>query len=165
MSTLNGKTALAYARVWQHISAKGLPLGRTASQIAIVLMGKHKPMYHPASDCGDYVVVTDCDQIATTGRKMERSMYYSHSGKPGHLKSWTMKEMAEKRGKKELLLRAVSGMLPKNRLRDKRLERLKLFDGPENPYHENVFKNYLMMYEEKVADKGERGTNDEDRLG
>ncbi|EPX73229.1 ribosomal protein subunit L13 [Schizosaccharomyces octosporus yFS286] len=142
MSTLNGQTALAYAKVWHHVSAKGIPLGRLASNIAITLMGKHKPIFHPAADCGDVVVVTDCENIRISGRKLEQHKYYSHSGRPGKLKEWTMEEMVKKRGYRELLRRAVGGMLPKNRLWDMRMNRLHIYDGPTHPYKANIFRRY-----------------------
>lgn len=88
-------------------------------------MGKHKPTYDPSTDCGDYIVVTNCAQLKTTGRKMEQKLYYSHTTRPGSLKSLSMEKMMRKWGGGEILRRAVRGMLPKNRLRDVRLARLR----------------------------------------
>lgn len=142
---------MAYAKVWHHVSAKNVPLGRLASQIATTLMGKHKPIYHPAADCGDVVVVTDCSEIGISGRKLENHKYYSHSGQPGHLKEWTMEEMAAKRGHKDLLRRAVGGMLPRNKLWDRRMKRLYIYDGAEHPYKANIFRSYHNPVSSQIA--------------
>ena len=88
-------------------------------------MGKHKPIYDPSTDCGDYVVITGLSQLHTTGKKMQKKKYYSHTTRPGSLKEITMERMMEKWGGGEILRRAVRGMLPKNRLRDDRMARLK----------------------------------------
>lgn len=88
-------------------------------------MGKHKPIYDPSTDCGDYVVAVGCHDLRTTGNKRMQKKYYTHTTRPGSLKSMTMDKMFEKWGGGEVLRRAVRGMLPKNRLRSKRLERLK----------------------------------------
>lgn len=88
-------------------------------------MGKHKPIYNPSTDCGDYVVCVGCKDIHVTGKKMQQKKYYSHSTRPGSLKEITMEKMREKWGGSEVLRRAVRGMLPKNRLRDDRMARLK----------------------------------------
>jgi large subunit ribosomal protein L13 len=88
-------------------------------------MGKHKPIYDPSTDCGDYVVVTGCNDLRTTGKKRFQKKYYTHNTRPGSLKSMTMDQMFAKWGGGEVLRRAVKGMLPKNRLQDPRLARLK----------------------------------------
>lgn len=100
-------------------------LGRIASQIAIALMGKHKPIFDPSTDCGDYVVAVGCRDLHTTGKKRFQKKYYTHTTRPGSLKEITMDRMFEKWGGAEVLRKAVSGMLPKNRLRKGRLARLK----------------------------------------
>ncbi|KAL6937497.1 54S ribosomal protein L23, mitochondrial [Hanseniaspora osmophila] len=140
MSQKFGHTGLAFARVWHlvDIAKEERSLGRLASQIAITLCGKHKPIYHPTQDVGDYVVVSNCQDLRITGKKFEQKTYWRHSGKPGNLKLLTMKEMAERKGYGELLRKAVSGMLPKNKLRKTRLARLKVFDGSEHPYKQNI---------------------------
>ncbi|KAL2123844.1 hypothetical protein VTJ04DRAFT_209 [Mycothermus thermophilus] len=157
MSQVIGSTRLAYSRVWHHISAsaphpglstvKSPPeavtppsLGRLASRIATLLMGKHKPIYDPSTDCGDYVVVTNCAALYTTGKKKWRKTYYRHNTRPGSLKSITMDVLMEKFGGAEVLRKAVSGMLPKNRLREKRLARLKAFEGDAHPYKQNLIR-------------------------
>lgn len=88
-------------------------------------MGKHKPIWDPSTDCGDYVVAVGCHDLRTTGKKRQQKLYYTHNTRPGSLKSMTMDKMMEKWGGGEVLRRAVKGMLPKNRLQEKRLARLK----------------------------------------
>ena len=115
-------------------------LGRLASRIAVILMGKNKPIWDPSTDCGDYVVVTNCAALYTTGNKKWQKTYYRHNTKPGSLRSVTMDVLMAKFGGSEVLRRAVSGMLPKNRLRDKRLARLKAFEGDAHPYKQNLIR-------------------------
>jgi large subunit ribosomal protein L13 len=126
-NTYTLQTRLAYSRAWHLVDAgtDPRPLGRLASSIALTLMGKHKPIYDPSTDCGDYVVCTGLSQLHTTGKKMQKKKYYSHTTRPGSLKEITMERMMEKWGGGEILRRAVRGMLPKNRLRDDRMARLK----------------------------------------
>lgn len=121
------QTRLAYSRAWHLVDLSSDPrsLGRLASRIAIVLMGKHKPIYDPSTDCGDYVVCTGCKDLHVTGKKMQQKKYFRHTTRPGSLKAMTMERMQEKWGGGEILKRAVRGMLPKNRLRDERMQRLK----------------------------------------
>ncbi|KAJ1960076.1 54S ribosomal protein L23, mitochondrial [Dipsacomyces acuminosporus] len=141
MSTAIGNTALAYARVWHLVDARGQVLGRLGSQIAQTLMGKHKPIYDPASDCGDYVVVVNAKHIQVTGRKREQKLYRHHTQFMGGLKEIPFERMQEKNPEK-IIEKAVSGMLPKNRLRKVRLERLLVFPEAEHPYVENILKRY-----------------------
>jgi len=135
-------TRLAYSRTWHciDVGSDSRSLGRLASSIAIFLMGKHKPIYDPSTDCGDYVVALGCHDLYTTGKKRFQKKYYTHTTRPGSLKSMTMDKMFEKWGGGEVLRRAVRGMLPKNRLRDKRLDRLKTFEGLAHPYKQNIVK-------------------------
>jgi large subunit ribosomal protein L13 len=121
------QTRLAYSRAWHYVDAgsDSRSLGRLASSVALVLMGKHKPIYDPSTDCGDYVVVAGCHDLKTTGKKRFQKQYYSHNTRPGSLKSMTMDQMFAKWGGGEVLRRAVKGMLPKNRLQEPRLARLK----------------------------------------
>jgi len=106
------------------IDVKGKPLGRVASQIAVLLMGKHKPDFVPNQDRGDFVHVKNVEKIKLTGKKIEQKKYYRHSGYLGHLKEISIKKVMSYKPE-EILRRAVSGMLPKNRLRKQRLKRLK----------------------------------------
>lgn len=142
MSQYIGRTRLSYARSWHHISLASdpRPLGRLATSIAITLMGKHKPTFDPSTDCGDYVIATSCSQLHTTGKKLRQKKYYSHTTRPGSLKSITMDKMMAKWGGGEILRRAVRGMLPKNRLRDPRMARLKCFEGEGHPYKQNLVR-------------------------
>lgn len=103
-------------------------------------MGKHKPTFDPSTDCGDYVVATDCSDVFVTGKKMQKKKYYSHTTRPGSLKEINMEGMVRKWGGAEVLKRAVRGMLPKNRLRDVRLDRLKCFEGAAHPFGANLVK-------------------------
>ena len=103
-------------------------------------MGKHKPIWDPSTDCGDYVVVTNCAALYTTGKKKWQKTYYRHTTRPGSLKSITMDVLMQKFGGGEVLRRAVGGMLPKNKLRQRRLMRLKCFEGNEHPYGENLVR-------------------------
>ncbi|KAI9826110.1 MAG: 54S ribosomal protein L13 [Thelocarpon impressellum] len=140
MSQTIGPTKLAYSRSWHliDVGSDPRPLGRLASQIAIALMGKHKPIWDPSTDCGDYVVAVGCHDLHTTGKKRFQKKYYRHNTRPGSLKEITMDRMFAKWGGAEVLRKAVSGMLPKNRLRDKRLARLKAFEGLSHPYKQNI---------------------------
>ncbi|EHA22961.1 hypothetical protein ASPNIDRAFT_173056 [Aspergillus niger ATCC 1015] len=142
MSQTVGKTRLAFSRTWHYVDVGSDPrsLGRLASSIALTLMGKNKPIYDPSTDCGDYVVAVGCHDLRVTGKKRFQKKYYTHNTRPGSLRSMTMDMMFEKWGGGEVLRRAVRGMLPKNRLRDKRLARLKTFEGLAHPYKENIVK-------------------------
>jgi large subunit ribosomal protein L13 len=142
MSQTIGNTALAYARVWHHVDASERILGKLAERIALVLMGKHKPIYDPSVDCGDYVLVSNARNVRVTGRKAEQLVYRKHSMYAGGLKEIPYKDMMA-RNPDEIIRHAVSGMLPKNKLRDRRLERLKIFPGPRMGILEaNVLKSW-----------------------
>ncbi|CDO77196.1 hypothetical protein BN946_scf184747.g9 [Trametes cinnabarina] len=142
MSQAIGKTALAYARVWHHVDASDRVLGKLAERIAIVLMGKHKPIYDPGVDCGDYVVVTNARNIKVTGKKAQQLVYRHHTMYPGGLKEIEYKEMM-RRKPDEIIRQAVSGMLPKNKLRERRLERLRIFaDDDMGVFKDNILKRW-----------------------
>jgi large subunit ribosomal protein L13 len=140
MSQRIGNSAAALTRVWHHVDVASDPrtLGRLAANIATTLQGKHKPTYSPNRDHGDYVVVTNCAHLKVTGNKMQDKHYWSHTTRPGSLKLVPMERMIENKGYGEILLRAVKGMIPKNKLRLARLDRLKVFDGDEHQYKENL---------------------------
>ncbi|CZT15790.1 probable 50S ribosomal protein L13 [Ramularia collo-cygni] len=142
MSQYVGQTRLAYSRSWHllDVGSDPRPLGRLASSIAMCLMGKHKPIYDPSTDCGDYVVAVGCHDLHTTGKKRFQKKYYSHTTRPGSLKEITMDKMMAKWGGGEVLRRSVRGMLPKNRLRDERMARLKCFEGLAHPYKQNLLQ-------------------------
>lgn len=120
-------------RNWYVVDAENETLGRLASRIATYLRGKHKPIYSPAVDCGDYVVVVNAEKIAVTGRRMEQKMYHRHSGYPGGLKSLTLRQQLEQHPERVVEL-AVRGMLPKNKLGRKMFKKLKVYAGPEHPH-------------------------------
>ncbi|KAL1919929.1 mitochondrial 54S ribosomal protein uL13m [Calcarisporiella thermophila] len=157
MSQAIGKTALAYARVWHLVDAKNRVLGRMSTNIATTLMGKHKPIYDPSSDCGDYVVVINAKDVLVTGRKAEQKLYRHHTGHPGGLKEIPYSRMME-REPEQIIRKAVSGMLPKNRLRDVRLKRLFVFPDDKHPYEQNIIKRYD-EFQELESTKSENQTN------
>lgn len=113
----------------QIIDATGQSLGRLATKIAILLRGKHKPGFLPYVDGGDIVIVKNVDKLKITGKKIEQKVYWRHSGFPGGLKKEKMRDVILKKGKKEVLKRAVYGMLPKNKLRKRQIKRLKFKNG------------------------------------
>lgn len=121
------------ASEWFIVDAAGQNLGRLASRIATVLMGKHKPEYTPGVDVGDYVVVTNCEQVAVTGKKLDAKMYYRYSGYPGGLKENTLRQMLAKHPDR-VIQQAVWGMLPHNKLGRKLLKKLKAYKGIEHPH-------------------------------
>jgi len=127
-------------RKWFLVDAQGEILGRLATQIAKNLMGKDKPYYVPNLDCGDYVVVINAGKIEVSGRKRKQKLYRRHSGYPGGFRELNFAQLM-KRDPKKVIHYAVSGMLPKNKLRDKRLTRLKIFVDDQHPYQEKKFVN------------------------
>jgi large subunit ribosomal protein L13 len=120
-------------RNWYVVDATDKILGRIASKIAVVLVGKHKPQYTPHVDCGDYVVILNADKFRVTGKKMKDKIYYTHSFFPGGLKKIDLGTMLKKNPKRAIQ-HAVSGMLPKNRLRARRLKRLKIYTDANHPH-------------------------------
>nr|WP_314082650.1 50S ribosomal protein L13 [uncultured Leptotrichia sp.] len=118
-------------RNWYEIDAEGIILGKVAAEIAVRLMGKHKPSYTPHVDGGDFVIVTNAEKIAVTGKKLLDKKYYRHSGYPGGLKVRNLQEMLEKQPT-EVIRKAVERMLPKNKLGSQMIGRLKVFVGNEH---------------------------------
>lgn len=123
----------ASSRRWHHIDAKGLVLGRIATQAANLLRGKGKPTYTDFVDCGDFVVVTNAKQVKLTGNKLEQKFYFSHSGYAGGAKVTPMKRQMERDPRKIVML-AVRRMLPKNRLARQQLVRLKVYVNDKHPH-------------------------------
>jgi len=113
-------------RQWHLIDVKDQILGRKASEIAQLLMGKRKPVFVRNLDCGDYVVVVNAKEVKVTGKKETLKKYFRHSGYPGGLKAETLLEL-RKRNPEEIIDHAVSGMLPQNRLKEDMLKRLYIF--------------------------------------
>ena len=132
MSTFMQKPA-EVERKWYLIDAAGKPLGRTATQIAVLLRGKHKTTFTPHVDNGDYVVVINCSKAVLTGKKLEQKMYRRHSGWPGGLKETGYATIMERNPEKAMML-AVKGMLPKNSLGRTMFKKLKVYDGEEHPH-------------------------------
>ncbi len=120
-------------RNWYVVDAEGQVLGRLATKIATMLRGKHKPIFTPHLDTGDFVVVVNADKVRLTGRKLDQKKYYRHSGYMGGLKEATAKEMLERKPE-EVIRLAVKRMLPKNRLGRKQLKKLKIYAGPDHPH-------------------------------
>ncbi len=120
-------------RAWYVIDAAEAPLGRVATRVADLLNGKGKPMYTSHIDTGDFVVVINAAQTYVTGSKTTKKMYYKHSGFPGGLRERTFVEQMEK-DPTEVILQAVRGMLPGNKLRDGRLARLKIYTGSDHKH-------------------------------
>lgn len=120
-------------RKWYVVDADGETLGRLASKIAVILRGKHKPIYSPSVDCGDYVIVLNAEKIHVTGRRLDQKVYYRHSGYPGGIKAITLRDQLERYPTRPVEL-AVKGMLPKNKLGRKMLKRLKAYTGTEHPH-------------------------------
>ena len=120
-------------REWFLVDAEGKTLGRLASKIAEVLRGKHKPVYTPHLDCGDYVIVVNADKVQATGQKLDQKIYYRHSGYPGGLKSINLRDQLQKHPQR-VVEAAVRGMLPKNPLGRKMLTKLKVYAGDSHPH-------------------------------
>ena len=120
-------------RKWYLIDASDKILGRLATQIAMRLRGKHKPVFTPHADTGDFVVVINAEKIALSGKKWNNKVYYRHTGYMGGLKQITAKKLLEKRPE-DILRFAVRGMLPKNRLGRRQLKKLKIYAGVKHPH-------------------------------
>ena len=132
MSTYMAKSG-EVSRKWYIIDAEGKPLGRVAAKAAHILRGKHKPTYTPHVDCGDHVIIINCDKAILTGKKLEQKYYRTHSGYPGGLKETQYKTLMQK--KPELAMRlAVRGMLQKNTIAQWQLKRLRIFAGAEHTH-------------------------------
>ncbi len=120
-------------RNWWVIDATDQVLGRLASHVALLLMGKRKPEYTPHLDTGDFVVVVNAEKVRLTGKKLDQKKYYRHSGYPGGLKVRTARQMLATHPERVIQL-AVKRMLPKNRLGRRMLKRLKVYAGPVHPH-------------------------------
>ncbi|HHO81412.1 MAG TPA: 50S ribosomal protein L13 [Bacillaceae bacterium] len=120
-------------RKWYVVDAAGQPLGRIAAEIARILRGKHKTIFVPHFDVGDFVVVVNADKVELTGEKWEKKLYYFHSRYPGGLRTYTARQLWQKRPDRLLEL-AVRRMLPKNRLGRKLMRKLYVYAGPDHPH-------------------------------
>jgi large subunit ribosomal protein L13 len=120
-------------RRWYLVDAKEKVLGRLATQLAMRLRGKHKPIFVPHADTGDFVVVVNADKVGLTGKKWDNKTYYRHTGYIGGLKEISAKKLREKRPE-DIIRFSVRGMLPKNSLGRRQLRKLKVYAGPDHPH-------------------------------
>lgn len=132
MNTYMAKTG-AVERKWLVIDAEDMVLGRLASQVASILRGKHKPIFTPHVDTGDYVIIINADKVRLTGKKLDQKLYRHHTGYPGGLKEITYRKLMDK--KPEFVFKeAVRGMLPKGPLGYAMLKKLHVYRGPEHEH-------------------------------
>lgn len=132
MSTQVAKSA-DIKKNWYVVDLDGKVLGRAAAEIARILRGKHKPIYTPSVDTGDFVIVLNASKVRLTGNKMADKVYHRHTGFPGGLKSITAEKLLDK--KPEMVIeKAVKGMLPKNKLGRKMFKKLKVYTGSDHPH-------------------------------
>ena len=120
-------------RAWFVIDAQGMTLGRLASKVAPILRGKHKPYFTTHLDTGDYVVIVNADKIHVTGKRLDKKIYYRHTGYPGGLKQMTLREMMSRYPTRALQF-AIKGMLPKGPLGRQMARKLKIYAGAEHPH-------------------------------
>jgi large subunit ribosomal protein L13 len=120
-------------REWHVIDAKDKVLGRLATEVARLLMGKHKPMFSRHLDTGDYVVVINAEKVRVSSNKEKQKLYYRHSGYPGGLKSVSLEDMLKTRPER-VVEHAIKGMLPKNRLGNSMIKKLKVYVGDNHPH-------------------------------
>jgi large subunit ribosomal protein L13 len=118
---------------WVLVDAEGQTLGRLATKVASILLGKHKPSFTPGMDTGDFVVVVNAERISVTGNKLEDKSYYRHSGYPGGIKAISLRQQLIKHPDR-VLRDAVWGMLPHNRYGRKLIKKMKIYSGPEHPH-------------------------------
>lgn len=143
-------------RKWYVIDASVAPLGRIATQIATLLTGKSKPMFTHHIDVGDYVIVINAANVQVTGAKMDTKKYYHHSGFPGGLTETTMRDKLAK-DPTAAVFHAVRGMLPVNRLRDARLDRLKIYAGSEHQHEAQKPEKISVTSDAKAKDAKKEG--------
>ena len=138
-TTLPTQVQLYKDRKWHHIDADGKVLGRLASRAAVLLKGKHKRLFIPSLDCGDFVVVTNASKVKVTGNKESQKTYFSHSGYASGAKVTPYRNKME-RNPREIVYLAVKRMLAPNTLRDKQLKRLKIYPGDKHPHDSQSFE-------------------------
>ena len=132
MKTKNFKTN-EVDKKWHLIDAENKTLGRLSSRVSLILMGKNKSQYTPNNDLGDFIVIINAEKIKLTGNKEFQKKYFRHSGYPGGLKSTTVQELRKDKPE-QIILKAVKGMLPKNKLADKMISKLKVYKGSNHPH-------------------------------
>lgn len=130
-------------RKWYVVDAEGKTLGRLSSEVAILLRGKHKPIFTPHVDCGDHVIVINANKIELTGNKLDGKLYYRHTGHPGGLKVRTAREMRDNYPERMLEL-AIKGMLPKGRLGRQMGKKLYVYSGSEHPHQAQKPEEYIL---------------------
>ena len=121
-------------RKWFVVDAKGVVLGRLASQIALILRGKHKPTYTPHIDCGDCVVIINADKVKLTGKKLSDKVYYHHTQHPGGLKSITAGKVLESAHPERVVIKAIERMISRNPLGRQQMKKLKVYAGEDHPH-------------------------------
>ena len=132
MKTLFAKST-DVVRKWNVIDADGMIVGRLASRVASILRGKNKPIFTPHADTGDYVIIVNAEKIRFTGNKLEKKTYYRHSGFPGGIKEKTAQKVMND-SPEDIILMAVRGMLPKNKLGRLQFKKLKVSKGTDHPH-------------------------------
>lgn len=125
------------SRDWHVIDAKNRVLGSVAAEASKLILGKHKPTYTPNLNMGDKVIIINAEQVAVTGNKLQDKVYYRHTNYPGGLRSETLEQLLKRRPE-EVVRKAVFGMLPKNKLRKRRITNLHVYKGAEHPHSANV---------------------------
>jgi large subunit ribosomal protein L13 len=132
MKTLSAKNT-DVVRKWHVIDANGIVVGRLASRVASILRGKNKPIFTPHVDTGDYVVIVNAEKIRFTGNKLEKKAYFHHTGYIGGIKKELARDIMNEKPER-IILSAVRGMLPKNRLGRQQFKKLKVYAGPDHPH-------------------------------
>ena len=143
MKTYSPKAA-EIERKWHVVDASGQTLGRLATEVASILRGKHKPMFAPHLDTGDYVIVINASKIHLTGKKLTDKFYHYHTGHPGGIKSIAYGKLLEKKPEKVIEL-AVKGMLPHNKLGRAMFKKLKVYAGTEHPHEAQLPQEYKII--------------------
>lgn len=150
MKTYSAKP-LEVERQWWVVDAEGQTLGRLATIIATLLRGKHKPQFTPHIDTGDFVIVLNAEKIRISGKKAEQKIYHNHSGYPGGLKSISFKKLIEK-DPRQVIYRAVWGMVPHTSLGRQQMTKLKIYAGAEHEHEAQQPKKYAVLQQnEKIG--------------
>ncbi len=126
---------------WWVVDADGVTLGKLATEVARLLRGKHKPIFTPHLDTGDFVIVVNAEKVRVTGKKLDQKLYRSHSGYLGNLREFTLRQMLQRHPEK-VIEDAVWGMLPKNRLGRRLYRKLKVYRGPNHPHEAQKPEKY-----------------------
>ena len=136
-------SAKTIVREWHVIDAEGQVLGRLATRVATLLMGKHKPSYTPFLDCGDHVVIVNAEKVVLTGNKMDDKIYYRHTGYPGGIKEAPARRVMRENPHR-ILEAAVRGMVPRTKLGRQMLTKLRVYAGPEHPHEAQQPQPYIL---------------------